>query len=67
VLFLKVFFCNKFLNICEELKGSVQRDLKGVKIGLKKSIIKSYITKKISFFNLKKRHHERSIKLVSES
>jgi hypothetical protein len=31
------------------LKGSVQRDVKGVEIGLKKSVQKSFISEKIIF------------------
>jgi hypothetical protein len=45
----------------------VQRDVTGIEIGLKKSILKSYITGKIILLNLKECHHERSIKPVSAS
>jgi hypothetical protein len=53
--------------IWERVKGSVQQDLSWLETGLNKSVQKSYITRKISFGNLKECHHERSIKPVSAS
>jgi hypothetical protein len=50
-----------------QFKGIVQRDVTGVEIGLKKSMLISYITGKNSFLNLKGPHHERSKKPVSAS
>jgi hypothetical protein len=38
------------------IKESVQRDVTGVEIGLKKCILKSYLTGKISFSNIKARN-----------
>jgi hypothetical protein len=46
------------------VKGSVQRDVTGVKSSLKKSMLKSYISGKIFIQNLKDRHHKKSIKSV---
>ncbi len=47
-----------------EFRGRVHRDVTWGEIGLKKLVLKSYITGKIYFWNLKECHQKRSIELV---
>jgi hypothetical protein len=57
------YFLGLHIRWLKLLKGVSKRDVTGVEIRLKN--LTSYNTGNISFWHLKERHHERSIKPVS--
>ncbi len=50
-----------------DVKGTVRRDARWVKNGLKRCVLTNYMTASLLFLFLKRHHHEKSIKPVSAS
>jgi hypothetical protein len=63
----EILVCLIYMSAFLSFKRGVQQDVKRNESKLKQSVLKSYITRKIYFQNLKDCHHERSIKPVSAS